>query len=202
MAGIPLTAGFVGQVGGLHGRAVGRRLAGRASSRDPVERHRGVLLRPSDRADVLRRADRTRASRQRRRGHVLTSATIAVGLAATLVLGVVPGPGARPRRPCWTIPQVTARLRSRSPGQRRRRCRAPQRAARPGRGGALPGTSAAGSRSSPRPSSPDGRGRQAVPPAAGAACGRGGRPPRLRRRRHGGLRRRAHPPRRRSTTTT
>ena len=54
MAGIPLTAGFVGQVGRLHGRAVGRRLAG-GGRRDPVQHRRGVLLRAGDRADVLRR---------------------------------------------------------------------------------------------------------------------------------------------------
>ena len=65
MAGIPLTAGFVGQVGGLHGRAVGRRLAGRGR-RDPVQHRRGVLLRPGDRADVLRRR-RARRGRGRQR---------------------------------------------------------------------------------------------------------------------------------------
>ena len=78
------------QVGGLRVGAVGRRLAGRGRG-DPEQHRGGVLLRPGDRADVLLRAER-RGARASRTPSVLTAATIAVGAAATLVLGVVPGP--------------------------------------------------------------------------------------------------------------
>ena len=52
------------QVGGLRGRAVGRRLAGR-DRRGAEQRRRGVLLRAGHRADVLRRARRRRPVRSR-----------------------------------------------------------------------------------------------------------------------------------------
>ncbi len=56
-AGIPLTSGFTGQVGGLHGR-LGRRGVATGGAGRADERGRRVLLRPSHRVDVLLRAGR------------------------------------------------------------------------------------------------------------------------------------------------
>ena len=63
-AGIPLTSGFTGQVGGVHVGLVGRCLAaGRGRRAD--ERRGGVLLRPGDRGDVLLRPGRRRPDGRR-----------------------------------------------------------------------------------------------------------------------------------------
>ena len=92
MAGIPLTAGFVGKWAVFTVALSARCLASR-DRRDPVQHHRGVLLRAGDRADVLpRRRQQWRRGRHGHQPSVLTSATILVGVAATLVLGIVPGP--------------------------------------------------------------------------------------------------------------
>ena len=82
------------QVGGLRGRALGGRLAGRAR-RDADQRRRGVLLRPGDRGSCTSTSP-TSESAERRHPSVLTAATIGVAAAATLGLGIAAGPGARP----------------------------------------------------------------------------------------------------------
>ena len=89
-AGIPLTSGFVGKfavfTAAVDGGGTPLVVVGVVASAD-----RRVLLRPGHRADVLhrpgaRRPDRGRAERAR------PPSRIAVGVAATVVLGVLPGP--------------------------------------------------------------------------------------------------------------
>ena len=156
MAGIPLTAGFVGKWAvftvALSAGAWPVVLAAIA-----VQHHRGVLLRPGDPADVLRRARPGDGADASRTPSLLTAATIAVrrrGRPSSL--GVVPGPGARPRGACGRIHQVTtsthgrAAWRSRSPTRRLADAAAQRRHGRRSRRRSS-GTSRAGRRSSPRP---------------------------------------------------
>ncbi len=88
MAGIPLTAGFVGQVLRLPGRVPRRRPAGR--HRAGVLGDRGVLLPAHRRADVLRRAPEN--------GPTIaipgwsTTVALTFGVVVTVVLGVFPQP--------------------------------------------------------------------------------------------------------------
>ena len=110
-----------GQVGGVHGRAGRRRLAGGAR-RHPVEHHLGVLLRPADAPDVLPRRDaggegdgRFRQRDAARRGSgdrdpdrlatvtkpsVLTTGVIAVSAALTLCWASCRGRCST----CWQMP--------------------------------------------------------------------------------------------------
>ncbi len=139
----PADLGLRRQVGGLRGRPLRRRLAGRAH-RDPDQRHRGVLLRARHRDHVLQRARRRRAERDhavrahrrhhrgRRRGHPGDRHPA--------------GAGARPRRTCGRLHQVSS-ARGRRRGSP---CPSPTPPSPSGSGGAWsssstrwPGTSAA-----------------------------------------------------------
>ena len=70
---------------------VGRRLAGRGG-RGADQRGGGVLLRPGDRADVLLRARSATARRVTHARACSPPRPSPSGVAATLVLGIVPGP--------------------------------------------------------------------------------------------------------------
>ena len=94
------------QVGGLHGRPVRRCLA-RGDLGDPVQHRRGLLLRPRDRADVLRRGRPRRRGRER-------DPTVGADVGDDPGRGrrdPRPGrrswPGAHLGGPCGTIRQVT-----------------------------------------------------------------------------------------------
>ncbi len=139
------------QVGGVHGRAVRRRLA-RRDRRDPVQHRRGVLLRAGDRADVLRRR---RARGRGRERHQAVGADLRDhprGRRRDPRPGHRARAGSHSRRPCGTIRQVTTgscRLALPVDGRGSRRS-----ASRPDGSWSRrrwPGTSAAGPRSSPRP---------------------------------------------------
>ena len=206
MAGIPLTSGFIGKWAVFEVALVGGRLAGgdRGGAR---QRRGGVLLRPGHRADVLPRA-RVRAARTSCTAVAADLGHHRVGAAATLLLGVVPGPGARPG----------AGMRDNSSGE-------PTDAA-PAAGLALPVTDEALAARLARPDGTRSRRRWPATSAAGAPfvteaashlmeaggkrfrpllvllAAETGRHPDVRRGDHRRLRRRAHPPRPRSTTTT
>ena len=105
MAGIPLTAGFIGKWAVFEVALVGRCLAG-GHRRRPGQRGGRVLLRPGDRGDVLpgARLARARTSPTRR---LLTATVIGISASATLVLGPGARAGARPGAGCGRIHQVT-----------------------------------------------------------------------------------------------
>ena len=196
MAGIPLTVRLRRQVGGLRGGAVCRRLAGGLVA--VADQHpRRVLLHPGDRADVLLRADRRRPER-RRAPACSPPPPSRFGAAATLVLGVVPGPVLDLAGQCGRIRQVTIVRPSALAlaGPRRRaladRLRDRMAVVEEALAGHVHSRAAVRHRGGPAPA---GGRRQAVPAAAGAARGRDRCHARLRRRDHRGLRRRADPPR-------
>ncbi len=109
---------------------------------------------------------------------LLTSATIVVGVAATLVLGVVPGPVLDLGGQCGTIHQVTTGSAGSGPARHRRGPRgAAARTDGRGREGAVRARAEPGRLRHRDRQPPDGRRRQAVPAAAGAARRRDRRPP-------------------------